>query len=168
MVGTFLNPEGEPVSVAIDRPKDREPCKTSRYRWTNFPCPRKRRGLRSSVEGSAVSPADQQTTATPPGSNQHLRLDDERPHRRRSKESPQRWSPYTPRPHGPVTRVAATGSPPPTCIHCGGPTTIAGRSTYAVHLTTSVTTWICRDMRCLGRDDAVIIKTPMGEYERRC
>lgn len=123
------------------------------YRWTNFPRKASRRSLRRSglVVRSGQNPY-------PP----RIRI----PIAYRAKN--ERYRPAKPQFHGPIVRRVPLGTPPPSCIHCAGPTELVAHSTHAVHIERSERKWICRNPECLGRRDAVIYKTPLGEYERRC
>jgi hypothetical protein len=132
------------------------------YRWSNFPSKAPpRRSLRRSAEGTLANIG----RVVHPGQDPYL------PGTRAATThllGPQRYRPAEPRPHGPVVRLVPLDTPPPTCIHCCGPTELAAHATHAVHIERSERKWICRNPECLGRGDAVIYKTPLGEYERRC
>jgi hypothetical protein len=131
------------------------------YRWTNFDhTPRRRRALHSAAEGTQAATG----VVVHPGQNP---LPAARAAGQRLR-GPQRTRPYQPRPHGPVVRTVPMGTPPPTCIHCAGPMESNASFTSAVHIQRREQRWICLDTQCWGRSDAVVYKTPMDEYERRC
>ncbi len=131
------------------------------YRWTNFPRKASRRSLRRSAEGTLANIG----LVVRSGQNPYpprIRI----PIAYRAKN--ERYRPAKPKSHGPIVRRVPLGTPPPTCIHCAGPTELVANSTNAVHIERCERKWICRNTECLGHRDAVIYKTPLGEYERRC
>jgi len=131
------------------------------YRWTNLPCKASRRSLRRSAEGTqarigiVIRPGQDPYPPRVQPVTTHL-------------AERQSYRPADRQPHGPVVRCVPPGTPPPTCIHCEGPTELLAHSTHAVHIERTERRWICRKPDCLGRHDAVIYTTPLGEYERRC
>ena len=132
------------------------------YRWTNFDRkPARKRSLRRSAEGTLANIGLIVRSGQDP-------FPPRIPRATAHAAAPQRYRPAEPQPHGPVVRRVPLQTPPPTCIHCSGPTELITHATNAVHIEFRERTWICRDMSCLGRRDAVIYRTPLGEYERRC
>jgi hypothetical protein len=135
---------------------------------------RRRTVLKSSAEGTLANigviarPSERVRSTRAPSGNQHMRIDDvPRRRRRRGSCPPPGRSPYvTPR-LDPIVRLVPENTPPPTCIHCGGPTQAGTTLTGSHHVEKCQTQWLCIKAACPGHKDGLVHRYVKGEYDRR-